>query len=87
MAAGATCCHVGTLFDPRDGAAVTDHDLAVGPGTWREGAEALRIAEVTGGTDEAYPMGSRLPVTAALELGELSAHDVLVELRQPRETL
>jgi starch phosphorylase len=40
----------------------------------------VRIVEVTGGTDEAYPMGARLPVTAALELGELTARDVLVEI-------
>jgi len=42
--------------------------------------QKVRIVEVSGGTDEAYPMGSRLPVAVTLELGELSTSDVLVEI-------
>jgi starch phosphorylase len=52
--------------------------------TWRslmiESWQEVSVLSVTADLDEALPMGSRLPVTARVNLGSISAESVLVEI-------
>ena len=48
--------------------------------TVRQHWVALQVLSIDAGDQEAQPMGSRFPVHAVLELGELNTDDILVEI-------
>ncbi len=60
--------------------AATARELASWRADVRRQWPAVSIAEIEADDQEAQPMGSRFPVRATVELGELHADDVLVEI-------